>query len=257
MRRVAFILLSCALVSATSAEMVEIIASKDTTIYSDATSTPLSNGSGQYLFAGNTGENDSFAIRRGLVHFDLASYLPAGVVVTSATLRLYVTRRPPTSNPTDPIYAHLAAADWGEGASDPSGPEGSGAGAEVNDATWFHSFYSTSLWSTAGGDFAATASGVVDVGDVGAYFMESAGLAADAQFWYANPTQNYGWFLLGQEGTPQTARRFSSLNSGDPDTAPTLILGYAVVPEPSALLLISLGSIALVGSGLRSRPFSR
>ena len=48
--------------------IVEIIAGRDATIYNDPTSTPLGNGSGQYFFAGRNGENNNFALRRGLLY---------------------------------------------------------------------------------------------------------------------------------------------------------------------------------------------
>ena len=244
MRRFVVILL-LALCGIGRADFVEVVASKDTTIYSDPTTTPLSNGAGQYLFVGRTGENNSFNLRRAIVQFDVGSFIPAGSVVTSATLRLYVNRRPPSLNPTDPITAYRALADWGEGTSAPLGAGGSGAAATPNDATWFHTFYSSQFWTTPGGDFAASASATAELDDVGAYFMEGAGLVADIQFWLNTPAQNYGLFLLGDEVNTQTARRLISMNLNDPDTAPTFLIGYTVVPEPGLAGLLAAGAATL------------
>ena len=49
-------------------------------------------------------------------------------------------------------------ANWGEGTSNADANEGGGANSTTNDATWIHTFYPASLWTTAGGNFISTAS---------------------------------------------------------------------------------------------------
>lgn len=56
---------------------------RDTTIFSESS---LSNGGGQHLFSGNTGQNTT---RRALIGFDLAS-IPRGATITSVSLFLTV-----------------------------------------------------------------------------------------------------------------------------------------------------------------------
>ena len=60
---------------------IGLIASRDNTLYENGGGA-LSNGSGNYLFAGNT---NGQGLRRALVHFDVAGGIPAGS--TSATRR--------------------------------------------------------------------------------------------------------------------------------------------------------------------------
>jgi hypothetical protein len=79
------------------------------------------------------------------------------------------------------------------------------------DATWLHTFYPGSQWSTPGGDFVATISASKTVGAAGAYtFASTANLVADVQMWLDTPAQNFGWIVRGNEASSGTAKRFSS-----------------------------------------------
>jgi hypothetical protein len=235
---------------AVRADLVGIPALRDATIYSDTTgSGELANGAGQYLFAGRTGDNDSQQIRRALLFFDLAA-IPAGSVVTSASVRLSVSRAPPGAGSTE-VTLHRALRSWGEGSSDPLGSEGTGTAAGTDDATWLYAFHPGALWSAQGGDFSGTASASATAGDFGEVLF-AAGLVGDVQSWLQAPAANYGWFLLGDEAGVQNARRFNSRNLGDEDTVPLLTVGY-LVPEPGAG-----GLLLLAAAFLLSRPrFSR
>ena len=68
-------------------QTVTLAPAADNTLYESATGA-LSNGAGQYLFAGTTQEGD---IRRALLAYDLSA-LPAGATVISATLSLNLSR---------------------------------------------------------------------------------------------------------------------------------------------------------------------
>ena len=92
---------------------------KDNTLYQDPTGA-VSNGAGTYLFAGRT---NSGSIRRGLLAFDIAATVPANATITSATLRLTLSR---TIGQAETIELHRALADWGEGASNAGTNEGQG-----------------------------------------------------------------------------------------------------------------------------------
>jgi hypothetical protein len=223
-----------------SAALMEFSPTRDTSIYSDAPS--FSNGAGDFLFAGATNNGTDY-LRRALLAFDFSA-IPAGSVVVSAELRLTVSRKPLTDSGLRTFTLHRVTSDWGEGTSDASGEEGSGIAAASGDATWINRLHSPAQgWTTAGGDFAATASAVLEMGDPAPYLFNLPGITADVQAW-VNGAPNRGWALLGDETRDATARRFNSRN--DPDTGPLLTVEYQLVPEPSAAVLTGFGLVFLV-----------
>ena len=177
---------------------------QDTTLYEE--DDQLSNGAGEYFFAGNSANEDA---RRGLVAFDLSG-IPAGSMVTDVSLRLYMSR---TQAPVHDIALHLATTTWGEGTSDASGQEGGGAAATAGDATWRYNSYPSTMWTTLGGDYASLASATTAVTGNGEYFWSGAQMVADVQAWVDAPATNFGWFVLGTETGQQTAKRFDSRTS--------------------------------------------
>jgi len=196
-------------------------AKKDNTLYEDAIGA-LSDGAGQQFFVGKTGSNAQQKIRRGLIAFDIAGALPAAAIIDSVRLRLSMTRT--TSGP-QLLQLHRALADWGEGTSSTS--TGSGAPATPGDATWIHTFFDTSLWAKAGGDFAAAASGSQTVSSIGVYFWNSTPqLVADVQMWLNTPASNFGWVVLGNENSSQTAKRFGTRENANLADRPALTVFY-------------------------------
>lgn len=200
---------------------VSILPVKDNTLYEQVDGT-LSNGAGQYLFAGTTSLG---AIRRGLLAFDLTEALPPGAEVVSATLTLYMSR---TIAGDQPIELRRVLADWGEGDSQAGGEEGGGAPAGMGDATWLHTFYDSQFWTTAGGDFASVASAVTTVGAVGSYEWSSDQMLDDVEGWLDNPATNFGWLLLGNEAASTTAKRFNTREHIDTATRPVLTIVYSL-----------------------------
>lgn len=175
----------------------------DNTIYSE--NGTLSNGAGDFLFAGQTVNGVN---RRALVRFDVASALPQGTTIVSATLTLTVSMT--VSGPV-PVTVHRTLASWGEGASNASGNEGTGTTAQTNDATWSKRFTGGASWSTLGGDFAAMPSATLLVDQFTAHtFGPSLALANDVQLWLDDPARNFGWILVGDESQPASAKRFDS-----------------------------------------------
>ena len=89
--------LSLLLLTATAcpAVIVLIPAAKDNTLYQSATG-HLANGAGDFLFAGRTLQ-PSNSLRRGLIEFDIASFLPPGAIINSATLTLHASLTRATS----------------------------------------------------------------------------------------------------------------------------------------------------------------
>lgn len=105
-----------------------------------------SNGEGNFFSAGRTNARDE--IQRGLLWFDLAgAAVPAGAVVQSVSLRLYVIDVPQQAHPLPDVWLvalPALAQTWGEGASSANMPisgAGRGANAQAGDATWFHTQY--------------------------------------------------------------------------------------------------------------------
>ena len=81
------IVATVAFVSTVNAETVTLPPLKDNTLYEpDA---DKSNGSGRYIFAGNT---DGAGVRRAVLAFDIAGSVPSGVTIESASLTLHMSR---------------------------------------------------------------------------------------------------------------------------------------------------------------------
>jgi len=216
-----------------SAAMVTLSPVADNSIYSEDGS--LSNGSGDFLFAGRTAAG---ADRRALVRFDISG-IPAGSVITTATFTMFMSRTSFGAGAQN-VFVHRLTSPFGEAGSDASGQEGTGTAALPGDATWTDSILGT-LWGTAGGDFAAGSSATQSVNAVGSYSWSGAGLVADVQAWVDSTAPNDGWILLGNEAATLTAKRFNSrsnlLNT------PQLVIEY--VPEPSVVALLSLAGLGV------------
>lgn len=227
-----------------AADMMQISASRDTTLYESATGA-LGNGSGQYFFAGTTNQPQ---LRRALLAFETTSILPENAVIQSVALRLHVSS---TSTLINNFSLYRMTSQWTEGASDASGTEGSGTTALNGDATWLHSSLPGALWNTPGGDFHSVASSMLSVGDVGFYSWTSAQMTADVQDWIANPQSAFGWMLRGDEFGPGTTRRFDSSESLNSAFAPTLVIQYSIVPAPGSLVLLSISSALALGKRRR------
>jgi len=199
-------------------------AERDTTIFAESGS--LSNGAGHYAFAGTNIGADA---RRALLAFDVASVIPPGSLVTAAALSLHVSR---TRALETAVAVHGILSDWGEGDSDAPGEEGAGTTAAAGDATWTFALYDVVPWTTSGGDFAPTPSATTIVGGEGttATWID-AGLVTDVQAWVDGTTPNYGWILIGQEETEQTAKRFDGRTHPDAAYRPRLTVQF--VPSGS------------------------
>jgi hypothetical protein len=187
---------------------------KDNTLYENESGS-LSNGKGDYLFAGQTGQS---ATRRALLAFDVAGNIPADATIISATLMLHMSKSVAVA--TD-VTVHTLQQDWGEGASNAEDEEGSGAAAAANDATW-----PTATTAVAG---------------VGAYSWQSAALTANVQSWLSAPETNFGWILLGNESAASTAKRFDSRENPTVENRPVLTITYSAELEQSFLPSVFVG----------------
>lgn len=212
---------------------VDIGAVRDNTIFDEG---DLSNGAGQYMFAGQTAGEFN---RRALIAFDVAGSVPAGATITDVTLTLHMSR---TIGSTYDVSMHRLLADWGEGASDAPNEEGAGVPAEDGDATWDHTFYDGEFWATDGGDFVEDASATTAVGQIGFYQWSSAQLVADAQSFLDSPGGDFGWILVGDESTNFTAKRFDTHENPNEAMRPVLSVSY--LPAPGVLAVFGLLGVA-------------
>jgi hypothetical protein len=207
------------------ADIININPIKDNTLYEfDAAEGDLSNALGSHFFAGETGMSE---IRRGVIAFDIAGSIPAGSTILGVTLSLNMSRTGLTTPLT--VELHKLLADWGEGTSQAPGEEGGGAPATPNDATWRHRFFDTVFWTTEGGDFSVTVSASQLVGDIGMYIWSSSQMVMDVQSWLNDPSNNFGWLVLGDESGAGTAKRFDTRESASP---PVLTIQFRPAPTP-------------------------
>ncbi len=200
---------------------VTIAPSRDTTLFEyDGT---YGCGDGP-LFAGQTG---AFGIRRALIRFDVAAAVPAGSTIQSVSLEFYVAQSGPFATITDLGTLHRVVSNWGEGASVCF--LGDGVPAETGDATWTYSFYNSSFWTTAGGDFAALASASAAMPLAGSSkFDSTAAMVADVQGWLDTPATNYGWVLRVNEVPARSARKILSREEQDEvNSGPMLNIVFA------------------------------
>jgi len=235
---------------AAHADLVTLNPSQDNTVIQPDNSKLLSNGQGD-IFVGRTNQDGSApaekSIRRGLIQFDLTgSLIPAGSIINSVSLKM-VDVQGLNSNRT--IELHRALATWGEGDSFFAG--GVGDDPEPNDVTWLHRFYNdaTKLWTTPGGDWDSqvSASTIVTAGpQLQSFVWSSPQMVADVQNWLDHPASNFGWFILGDESTGQTAKRFRSGEATNANERPVLEITYTIVPEPSTLVLLALASVGWI-----------
>ena len=212
-----------------SAAMMSLNPSKDNTLYEPQTATGLvSNGQGIYLYSGVTGTNtdpDNLR-RRSLLHFDVAGNLPSGSTITNATLTLRVSREPIVASASNSSL-HRVTTDWGEGASVAPGNGGAGTTPETGDATWDHTFFSSTSWSSSGGDFSVSASATQSVDDAGTFpSWTSATVISDVQDMLDNPSNNFGWVLIIDEAGTLNARRFDSREATTSANRPSLTIEF-------------------------------
>lgn len=213
-------LICCFLPAPLLAETIVIEATQDNTLY-ESSQGALSNGMGDFLFAGMT---ENFGLRRAVVAFKDLSAIPEGAQVESVRLHLWQSRE---DSAATTLRAFRLEADWGEGMSDATGREGQGASAMMGDATWNHRFFDNTAWNTPGGDFSNDASAQVTLDNNGAYVIESTpALVADVEGWLDDPGTNFGWILRAGEDV-KSARRLNSREHSTVERRPMLEVSYS------------------------------
>ena len=193
----------------------ELKPSKDTTIYSE--SSKVSNGGGQFIFAGNNNQSDS---RRALIMFDIPSSINSKSQVVNVELSLEMDR---AREGAFQVALYKLTNEWSEGSS--QGGQGEGAGGTIQglDATWKNRIHPGHAWIKRGGDFEIEPSAVSMVKGPGSYTWSGPRLNEDVQNWINGTHRNYGWILIGDESESITAKRFSSRTG---PSAPVLEIEY-------------------------------
>lgn len=213
--------------------VTSIVPSQDVTIYEDELG-ETSNSGGSGLFAGRTSVGKTHLhpplVRRALIRFDFASgEIPAGSTIDSVFLAVTVTRSNVLTGRV-PFSIYKVTTEWGEGFSVPLDQGGGGTAATDGDATWIHRFYPDEFWAEQGGDFVASPSGSTTANLVGerATWRNTTEMTADVQGWLDEPSANFGWIILGDEGTTATTKRFGSRENLVIQSRPALKIYYTV-----------------------------
>lgn len=229
-----------------SAATITFSAVADTSVFSGK---PDNDLGGTSLVSGT---NQQYSLSRAMFRFDLST-LPAGAVVTGASVSLTVTKIPDPDQHGGPVNSdfslHRLFVSWGEGAS----TNATGSGAQPGNATWNERHFGTTAWASPGAligvDFAENPSATTFVEREGDYVWgSSAGLVDDVKAWQSDPAANFGLILVSQnEAALGTGRRFGSKEQPGAPTSPAqLIVTYGVVPEPTVAGLWFIGLTGMV-----------
>ena len=157
---------------------------------------------------GNTAAPDP---TRALVKFAVATVLPTGARITSASLELTVVRASGLVEPAT-FELHRLLADWGEGDKGAGSITGAGGPADPGEATWNARFHPDQLWTAAGGgdgtDYASAPSATARLeSSEPLIFGPSDAMKTDVQAWLDDPSTNFGWLLKDEtESNATTAR---------------------------------------------------
>eukprot|EP00055_Hartaetosiga_balthica_P014554 m.80458 g.80458 ORF g.80458 m.80458 type:complete len:956 (-) comp8620_c3_seq2:87-2954(-) len=211
----------------TNAIQVTITPVKDNTLVEtlDPNTELNSGGASKGIFAGMRVDGKRL---RAVMDFQVTREVPVGSTVVSAYLTVYnnKVKFPYKYNHT----LHELFQSFGEGSSSSVG--GKGSPATNFDATWIHSQYPLSTWTTPGGDFNSKAMSWIEVDFAQRYFTFP-GLKNIVQKWVNDPSTDHGLLIIGKEdactdtGCTGTARQFASKDDADfPDHWPTLTVNF-------------------------------
>ena len=210
-------------------EIIVITPCRDNTLFN--TGADRSSGAGDAVFSGKTGPFGGGTVQRAVLAFDVAGNVPPGSTITAASLTLTLVSAGPSGDQTHSLHRLLA--DWGEGTS--AGFGGNGAPATTGDATWSHTFFPDSFWTSPGGEFdpVASATQVVGLTPDTAYTWESTPqLVADVQDMLDDYCGNFGWLVQGNEIDFNSAKKFASKENLTPAWWPVLTVSFEPAASP-------------------------
>ena len=199
-----------------------IVSTADTTIREDQSGDNF--GAYNRMWIGKAGTKYPGPDRHGLVKFDLSSVsVPVGATI-SATLKMTSTD---THSVTQNIGLYRALVGWGEGTKTGK----AGAAATAGEASWTSRQTGSASWTVAGGqsgsDFVAVASSTLSVKNTGAYSWTT-GLGNDVAAWLADPSKNFGWFVMSDSTTVGSVMRFATREDTTVANRPTLTISYTI-----------------------------
>ena len=212
-------------------------------------STTNNQGAWSWVNVGISNTGNDF---RSVFLMDVASLIPAGSTINSATFEFDVTLQGGGGGIGSNFGLFTVATGWAEGTGTGfTGSTGSGGASWdfVDDVT---------PWTTPGGDFAASSSGSVfvnwlsDGGGIQNYMLGNAQLVADVQNMLDNPGSNFGFILRELDGTTGSAMRVTSREGGSPASLTIDFTGPAV-PEPGSTLILGVVSLGAIGIRRRRR----
>jgi len=154
---------------------------------------------------------------RGLIYFDLSSF-PSFDTIVNATLELYY-YDDIASDPSGRVHeVHRITASWDEGAGNYT----------VNQNVTWNNRTTLAAWSTAGGDFAVTATASATIpASPGAWVKWN--VTTDVWDFLNGTYSNYGWLIKDSSEDSATARKvkyWSSEYTGDSSLTPRLVIEY-------------------------------
>jgi autotransporter-associated beta strand protein len=236
--------------SSAQATQVEISAEQDATLLGGSDAMTDNSLADPGIFVGTDGDDNP---KRGLIEFDIATAVPAGATITAVQLQLTVGQvagsggggSGGTSGPQT-ISLYDESQSWGQptnfAEATTFGGRGHGALPDPGDATWNYSFYDTTPWTVAGGNWSSSLPDLADAsvtGTLASFTWSSPAMVTDVQNWLTNPSANFGWILKNADETdPRTFRAFWSAQgaaaNSDPSVAPELSVTYIAAPPMTA-----------------------
>jgi len=245
----AFSLLRIGLSSAWASQ-VEIGAEQDATLLGGSDATTNNSLADPGIFAGTDGEGNP---KRGLIEFNIASAVPAGATITGVKLQLTLGQVAGSgggssggTNGPETISLYDETQAWGQptnvAGATTFGGHGHGAAPDPGDATWNYSFFDTTPWTLAGGDWTSSLPDIADAsvnGTLTSFTWSSAAMVTDVQNWLNNPAANFGWIIKNADETdPTDFRAFWSAQgaaaNNDPSLAPELSITYVAASPMTA-----------------------
>lgn len=221
---------------------VSMVSVKDNSIFQENPNN--SNGAAPTNVAGRNGSGYS---GRMLLAFDVATAIPTGATINTASLALNCSQTSAFAG-SQIFFLHKLLEDWGEGTNN-SSFYGLGAAAVTGSATWNNAFHNTIPWSSLGGAFNVAGSSSTFVNAVGSYTWTGTQVATDVQNWLNTPSTNFGWLLKGVETANNQAKGFDTRENSVAANRPQLSVNYTlpnIIGTSDTLNISAPGTYTLV-----------
>jgi hypothetical protein len=194
----------------TTSSNVTLTATEDAGIWNNNAGDELKNyGSCNILYLNGPATT---AKDRALIRYDLSS-IPATATITSATVRLVKIGGSTTARN---VSIHRVTNNWTEGTA--------GCGGTAGVANWQQRMTATP-WTTAGGDFDATATATLSVGANAAYSFTATSLV---QGWVNSSFSNHGILAKFTTENLNSEIDFASTENGTVANRPQLLVSYTL-----------------------------